>query len=311
MAAELLAPLPDAPGERPRVSIVMPTFRRASVIGATLRTLLDQRFGDFELLVRDDDGEDGTADVVAALGDPRVRYHRNPERLRMPGNLNGGIRETRGELVLVAHDHDLYDPDLVGRMVEFMDAHPSALFVHTGLLAIGEDGRPTGRSYVADYAPLTPGPRWVDRMLSQVHCPVCADAMVRRVAHERHGLYDPEYGFVADVELWLRLSLQGDVGYLAEPLIHIREREADHEYSGANWELLDTLLQIQRRYHREVFRGWRGPWRRLTLGLRADRLLLRRYLSCIARGDREERAAGRRCLRSSGALLSRIAAAAL
>jgi glycosyltransferase involved in cell wall biosynthesis len=289
----------------------MPTFRRAHQIGATLRSVLDQSFADFEVLVRDEDGSDGTAEVVAALGDPRVRYHRNPSRLRMPGNLNAGIRESVGGYVLVCHDHDLYDPKMVEKMVGFLDAHPSALFVHAGLEMIDAADRPTGTRHVADYAPLTPGARWVDRMLSTVFCNVCADSMVRRIAHERYGLYDPEYGFVADVEMWLRLSLHGDVGYLGEPLIRMREREEGHEYAGPDWELLDILLRMQRRYHAEVFHGRQRAWRSLRLAMRADALLLRRYLGCIVRGDREGRARGRQTLRSAGALLSHLAARAL
>jgi glycosyltransferase involved in cell wall biosynthesis len=289
----------------------MPTFRRAHQIGATLRSVLDQSFGDFEVLVRDEDGSDGTGEVVAALGDSRVRYHRNANRLRMPGNLNSGIRETIGEYVLVCHDHDLYDSKMVEKMVGFLDAHPSALFVHAGLEIIDAEDLPTGTRHVAHYAPLTPGAQWADRMLSSVFCNVCADSMVRRLAHERYGLYDPEYGFVADVEMWLRLSLRGDVGYIAEPLIRMRQREEDHEHSGPEWELLDVLLRMQRRYHAEVFRGWHRRWRSLRLAMRADALLLRRYLGCIVRGDREGRARGRRTLRSAGALLSHLAARAL
>jgi hypothetical protein len=229
----------------------------------------------------------------------------------MPGNLNAGIREAVGEYIFVCHDHDLCEPTLVARMVEFLDSHPSALFVHTGLLEIDQDGRPTGRRWVADYAPLTPGRQWLDRMLSEFGCPVSADSMVRRSAHERYGLYDADYGFSADVEMWMRLCLHGDVGYIAEPMILVRERESDHEYQGPGWELLDAVLRIHRRYHREAFSGWRRGWRRLRLELRADLLLLRRYAGCIARGDRDGREEGRRTLRSTGTLLSRLVARAL
>jgi glycosyltransferase involved in cell wall biosynthesis len=288
----------------------MPTFRRAAVIGETIRSLLDQSFGDFELLVRDDDGEDGTEEVIRSFADPRIRYQRNAQRLRMPGNLNAGIRDTRGEYVLVCHDHDLYDRTLVARMVEFLDANPSALFVHVGLLGIDENGQ-IAKRWVGDYPELTPGARWTDRMLSQLDCPVCADSMVRRSAHEQFGLYDPDYGFVSDVEMWLRLSLRGDVGYIAEPLIRLRFREEGHTYAGPSWALIDAILRIQRRYHREVFRGWHRRWRQLRLTARAEYLLLRRYAGCVVRGDVETRAEGRRCLRESGALLARLAARAL
>ena len=122
----------------------MPTFRRAHQIGQTLRSLLEGRFTDFELLVRDDgDGTDGTADAVssAANGDQRVLYRRNDLRLGMPGNLNEGIKAARGGLVAVCHDHDLYAADFLSEMVEVLDRHPSAVFVHCAIEVIDQNGR--------------------------------------------------------------------------------------------------------------------------------------------------------------------------
>src|ERR1700682_3231675 len=75
----------------PKVTVVMPTFRRPHVIGKTVRCLLDGEWTDFELIVQDDgDGRDGTIEAVgdAARGDPRVRYIRNERKLGIPGNLN-------------------------------------------------------------------------------------------------------------------------------------------------------------------------------------------------------------------------------
>jgi hypothetical protein len=85
----------------PRVSIIMPTFRRSAQIGESIRSLLNGEYQDFELLVRDDgDGKDGTHAAVsaAAAGDNRVRYHRNVVNLGIARNLNAGIVESRGEL---------------------------------------------------------------------------------------------------------------------------------------------------------------------------------------------------------------------
>jgi glycosyltransferase involved in cell wall biosynthesis len=311
VAAEHLPTVAGPAGQRrPRVSIVMPTFRRAGVIAQTIRSLLDQTYGDFELLVRDDDGEDGTGDVVRGLGDARVRYHRNPERLRMPGNLNSGIREAVGEYVLVCHDHDLYAPTLVARMVEVLDAHPSALFVHCGAVGVDDSGR-TVENWVQDLPVLTNGERWLHRMLENFSSPVTANSMVRRSAHEQYGLYDPDYGFVADVEMWMRLSRRGDVAYVAEPLLRLRAREADHEFTGASWPLLEILMRIQRRYHREMFHGPYGVWRRARLWLRTENLLLRRYVGTIVRREHESRAEGRRCLRASGTVFARLTAWAI
>jgi glycosyltransferase involved in cell wall biosynthesis len=300
-----------AGGYRPRVSIVMPTFGRAHLVSESIRCVLDQTFRDFELLIRDDASPDETQAVVAHFTDPRIRYHRNSSRLGMPRNLNEGIHYSQGDYILVCHDHDLYEPTMIEKMVEFLDGHPSALFVHAGVTFIDQKGLPTGRRYVMGYAPLTRGSRWLELMLSRFDCPVCANSMVRRVAYEQHGLYDTDFGFIADVEMWMRLSLHGDVGYIAEPLIQVRGREPDHEYSGTNWTLIDVVIRIQRLYHTRAFTGICGWRRRLRLASRIDRYLLESFLASIKRKDVRARDEGRQYLRRSGILLSRVAATIL
>jgi hypothetical protein len=217
----------------------------------------------------------------------------------MPGNLNSGIRECRGEFVLVCHDHDIYGRALVEKMVQAMEAYPTALFVHCGVGFIDDSGGRTSRQYIEDVPPLVPGKTWLSYMLSRFDCPVCANAMVRRKVYEDLGLYSEEFGFIADVEMWMRLSQKGDAAYVAEPLISLREREKDHEYARINWPLIDTLLRIHRRYAFE---------KKVNSLIRTDWYLLRHYLTAIYHKDRDSHSAGQRYLQESGILLSRIAA---
>lgn len=272
-------PLPpvDASQLRPKVSVVLTTFRRASHVGGTIRSVLAQTFTDFELLVRDDGpGDDGTAEAVAAAaaGDPRVRYHRNPSSLRMPNNLNEGIRASRGYLVAVCHDHDLLHPRYLERSLALLGLYPSALFVHHGIEVIDQNGRHV-TEHIGPWEPLTAGKEWVKVMLARFSCPVCALCVVRRDAHERHGLYDPAYGFVSDVEMWMRLSLVGDVAYASEPLIGVREREADHFVSMNPWPVLAKIFATHRRYVQLAYPGTEGVLRRILLELGVESAVFR------------------------------------
>ena len=248
----------------PLVSVVMPTYRRADHVRSTLASLSAQSLDDFELLVRDDgDGSDGTEPAVraAAAGDARIAYHRNAVRLGMPENLNAGIRAARGRFIAVCHDHDLYHPEFLATMVAMLERHPSALFVHCAIDMVDGAGRRTA-SHVGDWPALTPGRQWLRFMLSRLSCPVCALTVVRRDTHDRHGLYDPQYGFIADIEMWMRLAAHGDVAYVSRPLISVREREPDAPAFADGVGLLRTLQRIHARYVPEAFRG---PARALAL----------------------------------------------
>ncbi len=279
-----ISKLPPRKENGPAVTIVMPTFRRAHAIGTTIKTLLDGTWSDFELLVRDDgDGTDGTREAVAAAtkGDSRVQYHRNLQNLGMPGNLNEGIKESRGEFIAVCHDHDLYKLDFLRRMVDTLRRNPTALFVHCGIESITEEGNPV-QTLMGAWPEITQGAQWLKFMLRSLHCPVCALTIVRREAHEEFGLYDPSYGFISDVEMWMRLSLHGDVAFVNQPLIQVRQREDNHAETANAIRWLRTAAAIQRRYLSHAYRKSFQPLKRLRLELLFSNYYLRHQALRIA-----------------------------
>ena len=234
----------------PEVTIVMPTYRRPHAIGRTIKTLLEGTWENFELLVRDDgDGVDGTREAVAeaANGDGRVAYHHNWQNLKMPGNLNEGIKASRGDFIAVCHDHDLYEPGFIETMVITLRRNPTALFVHCAIETIPPDGTPA-QTHIGDWGELTLGADWLKIMLRSLNCPVCALTVVRREAHERYGLYDLSCGFIADVEMWMRLSSYGDVAYVRQPLIRVAEREENHIETANTTRWIKMAARIHRRY---------------------------------------------------------------
>ena len=307
MTAPRLEPLSPADGgSRPLVSIVMPTWRRAHLIAETIETLLRQTCGDFELLVQDDASPDDTGAVVARLSDPRIRYARNATNLGMPGNVNAAIARTRGTYVLVCHDHDLYEATLVKEMVALFEAAPGLAYVHSGVRVVDQAGAPAGRVFVGPYARVTDGRAWSRFMLTRFDSPVCADSMVPRRLYEAAGLYDPDFGFVSDVEMWIRLGLHGDVGYLATPLIAVREREAGHMYFDRRWEIIETVIRILKTHHGRLHRG---TWPSVRLQARIEAYLLRTLASAVKHGGPAEVRKARPHLRHSSSVVCRAVGA--
>ena len=254
----------------------MPTYRRPQHISESIRSLLNGELQEFELLVRDDgDGSDGTERAVlkAAAGDLRVRYSRNSTNLGVANNLNSGIRESRGELIAVCHDHDLYRPGFLRAMVNALDRYPSALYVHCASETMGTEG---GRASlnVHDFSELTAGREWLKFMLSTPHCPVCALTLARRSAHERYGLYNPKNGFVTDVDMWMRLSLRGDVAYVREPHLLLRPRESDHQAHSNFASITRTLARIHSSYIPAAYAGTEQIRAKFRLGYWCAQLLL-------------------------------------
>lgn len=281
----------------------MPTYGRSSVIGETLATVVSQSFGDLEILVKSDGEDPVTEAVVRGIGDPRIRYTRTPGRLKMPRILNSLIAEARGHYILVLHDHDLYDSRLVEKMVAMLGANPQAAYVHTAVKTIDAAGAVLA-TYSGDYAAVTPGAQWLNLMLSRFDSPVCALTMVPRDVYERAGLYDPDYGFISDVEMWMRLACAGDVAYISEPLIACRNREAGHEYALVNWETVDAALRIHAAYESKTAQAGAA---RMRNRLRNEWFLATQFLAVLkqSRGALPARVFARKYLREKGGLFTR------
>jgi glycosyltransferase involved in cell wall biosynthesis len=117
-------------GPAPAVSIVLPTFNRVDVIGRALDSVRRQTFGDFELLVIDDGSTDGTAELVAGLGDPRIRVVRQANAgVYVARNL--GLQESRGRWITFLDSDDAWAPQYLELTTAFLRHHPGAEFVTT------------------------------------------------------------------------------------------------------------------------------------------------------------------------------------
>ena len=124
----------------PSATVVVPTYNRAHLLPATLRSVLEQSLADFELLVLDDGSTDGTRAVVGAIGDPRVRYERVAHTARLSRLRNLGARLARADLVAFLDSDDLWAPEKLERQLALLDAHPECGLCATDSQSFDEAG---------------------------------------------------------------------------------------------------------------------------------------------------------------------------
>jgi len=121
----------------PRVSVVIPTFNRARLVGLTIDSVLAQTFRDFEIIVVDDGSTDDTAALLAGFGE-RVRVLRQPNQGMNPAR-NAGLAAARGEYVALLDSDDLWEPYKLALQVELLDRFPDAGFVFSEFSVMESD----------------------------------------------------------------------------------------------------------------------------------------------------------------------------
>jgi glycosyltransferase involved in cell wall biosynthesis len=100
-------------------SIIIPTFNRAKILTATIRTVLAQTFTDFELLIVDDGSIDNTRDAVEQIKDPRVRFYFKQNEERSIAR-NFGAEKATGHYLIFLDSDDRLLPDHLQKLHDFI-----------------------------------------------------------------------------------------------------------------------------------------------------------------------------------------------
>ena len=93
-------------------SIIMPTFNRAGFIGKAIKSVVDQTFINWELLIIDDGSTDNTKDIVSKFSDPRIRYIYQINKERSAAR-NNGIQKSSGDFICFLDSDDYYLDDFL------------------------------------------------------------------------------------------------------------------------------------------------------------------------------------------------------
>lgn len=133
---------------RPRVTVIIPTYDRAGLVGRAIRSVLDQDYANVEVLVVDDGSTDDTPRVLQAFEtDPRVRTLRHEPNRGVTAAKNRGLDSLDPETVYfgILDSDDLLLPGALDLLVAGFETGPDAYSQVFGWCRDSEAGNDTGR----------------------------------------------------------------------------------------------------------------------------------------------------------------------
>ena len=101
------------------ISIVLPTYERATVLRRAVESVLGQTIGDWELIIVDDGSTDDTSRFLDELHDPRVSVYRHSHNRGVAAAKNTGLDHVRGEWFTIFDSDDEMMPDALEVMTEY------------------------------------------------------------------------------------------------------------------------------------------------------------------------------------------------
>jgi glycosyltransferase involved in cell wall biosynthesis len=274
-------------GEKvPAVSVCVPLYMKERFVAATIQSILDQTFSDFELVILNNASPDRSAEIAASFDDPRITLLHNTETVPAPENFARVLPLSRGPLVKFVAADDILHPTLLERQVAVLE-DPDIALVSCRQNMVGEHGE----IIYSDRSLRTPdliGRRdretVLRRVLRHMGNPVGAfvNVMFRRSAYEAAGGM-PDAPFIAlDMALWLEILRFGAFYGMEETLVDFRI--ADGSASAKNGR---SGIDAQVRFIKELRRNNSGSVRVSDVAygnLRTPLMRLRHQLIMSAAG---------------------------
>jgi glycosyltransferase involved in cell wall biosynthesis len=234
------------------IDVVIPCYRYAQYLRASVRSVLDQAGVDLRILILDDESPDDTPAVAEALirEDERISYRRHTANLGHIATFNEGIAWTRAEYMLLLSADDYLLPGALQRAIALMDTDPTMGLCVGRALELRPDGslhRPAmdvgpmrAETIVLSGADFV---RWIVQSGSRNLVP-SPTAVVRRSLLKRLGGYRADLPHAGDLEMWLRLAAHGPVGIVkADQAVYRRHAASmSNAYYGDN-----VLADLQQR----------------------------------------------------------------
>jgi hypothetical protein len=269
---------------RPLVSVVIPVYNRAHLLGRAIQSVRAQTFRDLELVVVDDGSTDGSAGAVPSNEDSRIRVIRLPTNRGVSRARNIGIQAARGRLLAFLDSDDEWLPEKLECQVARFREHGAEANVLVSCRYVRYNDL-THRITT----PTRPMPRGdsFDRIVrGQAPLPSCV-VMPRAVVGAVGGLDEALPAF-ADYELWLRLA---DVSTrfveIADVLV-IKHEHGTRQISGDPDVMLGAFRTLDHKWGVRIRqRGGLSAYRRWRAGFLASVQYVR-IRQEVARGRRRE-----------------------
>ena len=241
----------------PTVSVIIPTYDRAPVLGRAIDSVLAQTHTDLEVVVVDDASTDETAAVVERRRDPRLERVAHDENRGASAARNTGIEHATGEYVAFLDSDDEWRPRKLERQLERLEdrgdddewvaAYCDVERTHDGRLGrleVAVAGLLRDAGSAGSTAPVEGGEELVaDVLLDDLHTHAGSTLLVERAAAERLGGFDESFDRFEDAEFLVRVLRQGKLAHVPEPLVvrHESDDPAADIVEAADEHYLETF----------------------------------------------------------------------
>jgi len=203
----------------PKVSVNIPCYNSAPFIKATLESVLNQTYKDFEIIVIDDGSTDDTEKIVKSIKDPRIKYlYKVNEGLSKARNR--AIDFSIGEYIAFLDHDDLWLPDKLEKQIKLFEDNKGLGLVFSDTYVL-KNNKKENATYFKRCKPKK-GYIFEELLFGRSNFIPLLTVMMRKNIFKEIGQFKEEYVIGEEYELFLRAAEKYEFDYVNKPLATYR-----------------------------------------------------------------------------------------
>ena len=239
------------PEKKPTVSVIIPTYNRAHLISRAIKSVLNQTYQDFEVIVVDDGSTDNTEEVIKEFQkkDERIKYVRHEKNKGGSAARNTGIKAAKGKYIAFLDSDDEWLPEKLEKQMKVFENAPAKVgVVYTDMWRTMRNKR----KYYFSSPMITPedGIIYKQALDYKVMNIGIQTAVIKREVFEKVGMFDEKFPRFIDLEFFIRISKHYYFYHLGEPLVNYFD--ADKGISANTKALITARKLILEKYFKDI-----------------------------------------------------------
>ncbi|GAB4542731.1 MAG: hypothetical protein Tsb0014_35790 [Pleurocapsa sp.] len=194
------------------ISVVVPVYNVEKYIALTIKSVLNQTYPHFELLIIDDESPDRSVEICRQFSDPRIKIISQKNR-GLAGARNTGIRHAQGDYVAFLDGDDLWLPNKLARHIEHLEASPQVGVSFSRSEFIDGEGKSLGIYQMPKLKNITPDHLLCRNPIGNGSAPVIRREVLAAICFEDRVqetveacYFDEHFRQSEDIECWFRIA---------------------------------------------------------------------------------------------------------
>jgi len=244
---------------QPLISVVILTYNGAGYIKKAVESVRSQSYQNIEIVIVDDGSTDETPEIISEFSkkDSRIIILTNRTNLGFVKSLNKGVKKAQSKYIARLDDDDIWcDSKKIEKQVEFLEKDKDYVLVGGGMIKTNEKNREIARYLFPEKDKDIRKSILVENLF--IHSAV----LFRKDAWEKVGGYDEQFGFFADMDLWLKLGRMGKFYNFQEYFTYYLDKETTGNYNMRNKDIrrkLGLFIRLRKKY-RNDYSGYKKAY---------------------------------------------------